>query len=401
MGLKPLAQEACIVIRRGLIIFYFVDDIVLCFRSKDRGLAMEMIEQLTNRYTMKVVGEMRWFLGIHVIRDRANKRLWLSQEAYIEKVANQYLKHTEKKMPDTPMAQAPPRTQATDEQEVTPASRHLYQQKVGSILFAAITTRPDVAFAASRLGQANVSPTDEDHQAANRVIEYLHNTRSLAIQYGGSRANGQAFVCSSDASFADNPDRKSSQGFLMTLFGGPIAWKANKQATVTTSSTEAELLALSQTAREAMFLTRLFKAMELTLDEPLVIQCDNRMTIRLVTEEDVKLNTRLRHVDIHNHWLREAYKEKKISLTWIPTASMPADGLTKALSRQKHENFLKLTGLVDISEKLAAERQQRLEKDQSVASNEVEATVVLAAAKVKIRGHMGMIQTKNDSVASP
>ena len=90
------------------------------------------------------------------------------------------------------------------------------------------------------------------------------------------RGQAQSFICASDASFADNSvDRKSSQGYIMKLFGGPIAWRANKQGTVTTSSTEAELLALSQTAKEAIFISRLFKAMTLRLNEPLIIDCDN------------------------------------------------------------------------------------------------------------------------------
>ena len=61
----------------------------------------------------------------------------------------------------------------------------------------------------------------------------------------------------------------------MKLFGGLIAWRANKQDTVTTSSTEAELLALSQTVKEAIFISRLLKAMTLRLNEPLIIDCDN------------------------------------------------------------------------------------------------------------------------------
>src|SRR6266702_8737735 len=103
---------------------------------------------------------------------------------------------------------------------------------------------------------------------------YLYSTRSRAIYYRGDkegingkgrdtgiynkgrddgkdgRSEAQSFICASNASFADNSvDRKSSQGYIMKLFGGPIAWRANKQDTVTTSSTEAELLALSQTAK--------------------------------------------------------------------------------------------------------------------------------------------------------
>ena len=96
------------------------------------------------------------------------------------------------------------------------------------------------------------------------------------------------------------------------MFGRPIAWKANKQDTVTTLSTEAELLALSQTAKEAIFISRLLKAMILRLDKPLVVECDNLITLRLVTEESLKLVTKLRYIDIHSHWLRQEHAEKRV-----------------------------------------------------------------------------------------
>ena len=134
--------------------------------------------------------------------------------------------------------------------------------------------------------------------------------KGKALRYGGDDNEARSFICASDASFADNTlDRKSSQGDIMLLFGGAIAWKANKQNTVTTSSTEAELLALSQTAKEAIFTSRLLKALTLQLNEPLVIECDNSQTLRLVTEESMKLSTKLRHIDIHNHWLCQEYAE--------------------------------------------------------------------------------------------
>ena len=80
----------------------------------------------------------------------------------------------------------------------------------------------------------------------------------------------------SDASFADNTlDRKSSQGYTIKLFGGLIAWRASKQDTVTTSTTEAELLALSQVAKEAIFISRLIKELKIELPDQIEIQCDN------------------------------------------------------------------------------------------------------------------------------
>src|SRR5262249_52773673 len=109
-----------------------------------------------------------------------------------------------------------------------------YQRKMGSILYAAITTCPDITFVASRLERFNQNPGPEYQCAAARVIQYLYGTRYKAIYYGGDmegreESNGvRLFVCASDASFADNSvDRKSSQGYVMTLFGGPIAWRAN------------------------------------------------------------------------------------------------------------------------------------------------------------------------------
>lgn len=127
----------------------------------------------------------------------------------------------------------------------------------------------------------------------SEVAVYTHN---YCIRYGGEARNISSFVCDSsficvsDASFADNSlDRKSSQGYLMKLFGGAVAWRANKQDTVTTSSTEAELLAVSQTAKEAIYLSRLMKALKLVLPEAFTIECDNLKTIRLLVDKAMKL----------------------------------------------------------------------------------------------------------------
>lgn len=175
----------------------------------------------------------------------------------------------------------------------------------------------------------------------------------------------RTFICASDASFADNSmDRKSSQGYLMMLFGGAIAWKANKQDTVTTSTTEAELLALSQTAKEAIFLSRLLKALNLRLDTPLTIDCDNKQTLRLVTEESAKLATKLRHVDIHQHWLRQEFARKHINVQWVPTRDMMADGFTKALGKEKHQTFTRMMNLEDIGDRISRELRQDELKEQ-------------------------------------
>ena len=160
------------------------------------------------------------------------------------------------------------------------------------------------------------------------------------------------FHYSSNAAFADNPDRKSTYGYLFKLYGSPIAWKVTKQPTVTTSSTEAELLALTAAAKEALWWQWLFKALDFYLGHQLQIDCDNLQMIRLLANDHLLLSTKLWYVDIHQHWLRQEVQANRISIQWISTSNMPADGLTKPLTWQKQENFIRLLGLVDIQDKL-------------------------------------------------
>jgi hypothetical protein len=302
MGFAEVPQELCIMKRGGIIYFFYVDDIVFAYRKKDAGSVTEAVTEIWKHFKLKTIGELKWFLGIHIFRDRPKRSLWLSQQSYIKKLANEFiLGNKSDKGPPTPMAEEelPP---LPTEVEVLEADRTLYQRKISSILYAAISTRPDIAFAAARLSRYNCWPGKIHQDAANRVVQYLYRTRFQCIRFG-HESSATSFVCTSDASFADNTlDRKSSQGYVLKLFGGPVAWRANKQDTVTTSSTEAKLLALSQTAKELIYLSHLLKALSLELDEPLAIECDNRQTIRLLAES-AKLQTKLRHVDIHSHWL--------------------------------------------------------------------------------------------------
>lgn len=128
---------------------------------------------------------------------------------------------------------------------------------------------------------------------------------------------------------------------------------------MTTFSTEAELLAVSQTAKEAIYLSRLMKALTLVLPEALAIEVDNQQTIRLLVDEAMKLQTKLRHVDIHSHWLRQEVQQKSIDIRWVPTRKMIADGLTKALTTANHEAFVEMTSLEDQRARLASIQQEK------------------------------------------
>jgi len=315
----------------GVLIFFYVDDIVVAFRKGQAAIAQDLIQSLQSRYKLTGGAELQWFLGIEIVRDRSRGLIWLSQSSYVEKIARLAertdLAHT------VPMSSTEllPREQAQG--RALPHEVNRFQRKIGSLLYAAVTTRPDIAFAVSRLARFDTNPSSIHQAAADRVLLYLQRTKGLALQFGGA----DDLLVASDASFADNTlDRKSSQGYAMKLFGGLIGWRANKQDTVTTSTTEAELLALAQAAKESLFVSRLLTELSVRLDDNKIrIQCDNQQTIRLVTTDVGQLQTKLRHVDIHNHWLRQEVSANRIAASAF-------------------DDFVGQLGLVDISDRLEA-----------------------------------------------
>ncbi|KAJ3454408.1 hypothetical protein MRS44_018302 [Fusarium solani] len=279
LGLSQCAEDPCICNNSWVTVFFFVDDIVVLYQKKDKLAADQLINSLKSRYKMQDLGDLQWFLGIRVIRDRPARKLWLCQDSYIEAITARFKLDQKDHFKGSPFPTGrlqPNPGQATRDQV------HLYQQTVGSINYAAVMTRLDIAHPVAKLAESLLNPSDRHQQAANQLIEYLFATRHLAIQFNGrdpyprttagpsgsngplaaqvSQGSSPDLQIASDAAFADDPmTRKSSQGSIIILFGGPVSWKAGKQDTVTTSSTEAKLLAFTHTAKEAMAPQRLFK----------------------------------------------------------------------------------------------------------------------------------------------
>ncbi|KAJ5130699.1 uncharacterized protein N7515_006738 [Penicillium bovifimosum] len=287
---------------------------------------------------MKRSGELTQFIGIRITRDRETRRTWISQGAYIEKIAakptsiasdadaNELCKFAaafhfmsqgayiekiaakfnllDRRTPYIPLPSDLSQVTCPAESPSDPKLVHLYQQKCGSTLFPAIWTRPDTAFANQVLARSPTRCTEAHLKAVDHLISYLYGTKDLAICFDG-RKQTVAFTGASDASFADNPDRKSSEAFIFSLFGGPVEWRARKQRTITTSTTEAELLALSHAARPYYWMKRLFRFIHLNLNHPEILYCDNKQTVDILVSENSIFQTKLRHVDIHQLWIRQ------------------------------------------------------------------------------------------------
>lgn len=344
LGMKPVNEDPCLFIGDNIIIMFFVDDLIVLYRHEYEKEATDLITKIKMKYDLRDMGDGERFIGIQITRDRPNRKMWLSQSAYIDKIVDRYNLKSSAKTPRVPhkSEELKPYEKSATLHEI----RH-YQAKIGSILHPAIISRPDIAKITSKLSEFLTNPGPKHFEAADHVIRYLDGTRSYAMEFAYTANQKEIFFMATDAAFADLVDRKSSQGYLCKLYGGCVDWKAGKQKTVTTSTTEAELLAISEAGKNVFWWKRLFEAIDFELGHDIVIKCDNAQTVRLLTGEDPKIQTKLKHVDIHQLWLRQEVQNQRIQVSWIPTADMPADGLTKLLPAQKHGAFVRMLGLVD------------------------------------------------------
>lgn len=311
-----------------LIIAVYVDDLLIF--SSSAILKDELKEKLFNNFDIKDLGELQYCLGIEIQRDRTKGITTLSQKGYIESVLRKYNMHDSKPV-NTPSDCNQKLTKSSNQE--TDNLSHLYQSAVGSLLYAAKATRPDIAHVVSVLCQYCSNPSKVHWTAAKRVFRYLHGTLDLKLTF--SRDESEEIVGYCDSDFAGClDDRKSTSGFVYTLAGGAITWQSKKQSTVASSTVEAEYIALASATKEAIWLRKFLTELNFPSNsQPIKIYCDNKGAIDLT--KNSLFHARTKHIDIVHHVSRNASKMKQIEVLKIGTEAMVADSLTKAVPHQK------------------------------------------------------------------
>ena len=146
-----------------------------------------------------------------------------------------------------------------------------YQSMVGSLLYAAIATRPDIAQAVGTVSNFNSCPTEAHLTAVKRILRYLKGTINLRLRY--ERSTDDSLIGFSDADWAgDMDDRHSTTGNLFAMSRGAISWFSRKQPVVALSTAEAEYVALSTATQEAARLRRLLSDIKATPKTPIIVK---------------------------------------------------------------------------------------------------------------------------------
>ncbi|XP_036322252.1 secreted RxLR effector protein 161-like [Rhagoletis pomonella] len=209
-------------------------------------------------------------------------------------------------------------------------------------MYLAVSTRPDIAFAVNFMSQFNSNYAEEHWKSAKRILRYLKSTINFGLLY---KKTGAEFYGVADADWgANTTDRRSYSGFAFMFAGSSISWEARKQRTVSLSSTEAEYLAITEAAKEALYLKGALNEVGIECAS-IKLYNDNQSAQKLATSFNFRPRTK--HIDVRHHFIRDCVQNNIIKLQYMPTESMPADVLTKALTQAKHISCSSNLGLTN------------------------------------------------------
>lgn len=351
VSFEPLWSDACVFRDAdGTLILIYVDDVLIA-ATKTKQIEAAA-SRLSSKFNLQSLGELSFYLGSRIIRNRKSRQVFMVQDAYFDQMLEKY--HLADEDPaDTPLD---PYQRIEAAPEGYKASKNLtqrYQSLVGKEMWPAMQTRPDIAYAVAVLAQYLQNPTNEHMAQAKRCARYIKKTKKYGICFtgnGGCHLTGYA-----DASHADDiTTRRSTGAHVFMLSGGPLSWKSGRLPLVTLSSTESEYCSLTLAAKEAIAMARLLTEMEYTdTTEPVTIFEDSKPAIDL-TKKPAGADGRTKHIELRWHFIRQAISNGEVKVEWLPTDQQVADGLTKPLDRIKFERFREQIGVVDCTTVISA-----------------------------------------------
>lgn len=318
------------------LIVVYVDDILII--SNNITNTTRFKTGLSQQFIVKDLGDVKYCLGLEFVN--CDGSFTIHQKGYVHEILNRF-GMSDCKSVSTPIDISTRSVKAEQEDDVEEVTKFPYRELVGSLMYLAMATRPDIAHAVSWLSRYNDCYDRTHWTAAKRVLRYLKGTAHYGVTYKVSDKPLFGYV---DADWGNCPnDRRSYTGFAFLLADGAISWESRKQRTVALSSTEAEYMGMTEAVKEAIYLKRFLLELGFEGSTEVTLFCDNVGAQKLATNP--VFHSRTKHIDIRHHFIREAVNEHHIKLVYTPTEKMTADVLTKGLSRPKHWKCIEGLGM--------------------------------------------------------
>lgn len=348
MGFRRLDSDRSVYIYSKdeirIIIPVHVDDLTLA--SKSQAAIDQTVADLSKHFKLRNLGPTRFLLGIEITRNRPERTIHLSQHQYIVDMLERYgmdscnsvltpmehgLRLSKKQGPQT-------------EEDREFMKDKPYLNAVGSLMYLAVTTRPDIQYAVSALARFNSNPGPAHWNAVKHLLCYVKGTKDLKLVYKPDDLK-ELFVMYTDSAHGDCPDSgRSTGGFVVMANSGAISWSSKLQTIVALSTTEAEYIAAVDAGKEIMWMRNILSEFGYAIDTPTTLYMDNQSSISV--SKNPEHHGRMKHLDLRTFWLRDTVEAGKIKPVHVPTAEMVADVLTKPLPAPKVAYCRTMMGVV-------------------------------------------------------
>ncbi|XRB18951.1 retrovirus-related Pol polyprotein [Pseudoscourfieldia marina] len=336
LGFKPGEVDigmysAAVGTENEIWILVYVDDII--FASKNEQTKDIFAGHLRKKYRITEPAQLTWALGMKV--SFAADGIILTQDLYVSKILERFGFTSAAKSATTPLAHGTTLTRADEEDA---EARHLAQQFVGAILYAAVISRPDLSSTVRAMSHVMSKPPSNFEACKKHVLRYLSGTINRGIKYNTNSNIPLKLIGYCDASWGDNHEnRRSTSGYIFFLNGGPISWASYLQTTVALSTVESEVMALTEAIKEAIYIRRLLESLGAAQEGPTIIYTDSTGAEALV--DHPTSHRRTKHIEIRREFIKFHIGHETVKIERVSTKDQLADILTKPL-RQDIHNYL-------------------------------------------------------------
>lgn len=344
-GLKRSEIDQCVYFLNNrpeiLIVAIYVDDLLIF--SNDVTHENRLKEELSKNFEMKDLGEASSVLGVRITRYEDDNSISIDQTHYIEEILKRFgmFECNPLSVPLDPNQKLTSSMCPSSPEEKDEMSKKPYMQAIGSLLFAAQITRPDISFAVNLLSRYGTNPGKAHWTAVKRIMRYLKGTSSLRITYRHEETEITGFC---DADYAGNIETKqTTTGYFFLFQDAAISWSSKLQKRITLSSTESEYVAMVAASKESIWLKQLEHELFPSSPKLMVLHCDNKSAMDKANNNSYSEATK--HIDIKLKFLHQRIAKGEIELRHVPTNEMLADALTKGVTKVKLDYFCRELGL--------------------------------------------------------
>lgn len=319
------------------IVGVYVDDLILTGSSEENIERFK--KEMMKKFEMSDLGLLSYYLGIEV--KQRSEAITLCQSAYARKILEKM------GMADCNICHVPmePKTKLSKYDEEPAVEATMYRSIIGSLRYL-VNTRPDLAYSVGVVSRYMEAPTTAHMSAVKQILRYIRGTLDVGCVYKKDQAN-EILVGYSDSDLAgDIDDRKSTTGLMFFLGDSPITWVSQKQRIVALSSCEAEYIAATGGACQAIWLRKLLESLSGAEQKTPMLKVDNKSAIALA--KNPVHHERSKHIDTRYHFIRECVEDRKVKLEHIKTEAQIADILTKPVGKQRFIELKEKMGVTAI-----------------------------------------------------